>query len=866
MLRPVPRFISPCQSLVLFLFCLAILAPAAPADGAPLPFADYRTESWYLPQSPAVIGGPVASFFNPAAWSMTDHAGADFWWNDRSVRSGLDNYGLAFGRNLGFGMNTTTFGTPGDSYKIYDYQLGLSTGSRVGSFGLAYRWANGETQRTPRQKALALGFINRKCRYASFGAAGVLSLESNAAQYVMDVGIRPLGRDWATLFADWTVNNDQAFFSGGTWGAGLEIRPITGLHLGVRVNERADNGDLDYSLMAGITLNNAGAAVMPRYDKDGNLTATSFLLRSQPPYSGLPMTCPLARKSDPAYYPINLENKVLTYQKFQYFDNKQVAWLDLMDLLDRLRDDSRIGGVIINLAGFQARTSLIWEFRQKLQELQKAGKEVVIHGDRLNQRTYYLASVADHPTLDRWGGLDLPGLSLSRSYLKGTLEKLGIGFQEHRFFKYKSAAETLSRDSMSDADREQRQRIVDVIYEQLRQDISGSRSLTESGYDGIIDEFGQLTAAEALQQGLVDAVGRWEDLPKWLKEQKGSRLASPALIQPERHPYDDVWGPAAKIPVVFAVGACDMDTGIKGRSTSAYLRSLVKDPSVVAVVLRADSPGGDPLPSDLVADAVRQLKKAGKPVIVSQGDVAASGGYWISMDGSRILTTPLTITGSIGVISGWVWDDGIAAKAGITADAVTRGKHADLYSQIGFPFVGGLPRRPMNDSELERAETLIRGMYDEFVGAVAEGRGMTPEAVGEVAQGRVWMGGDAIERGLCDGFGTLGDAIDLARAESGVPDWRDVQIIEYPPRQLFQMPDLLPGLFSFTGLTNRLNAKLESALASGLSGETVVDPEFLVPGLGALDSDYIRRISLTPGEPLMVIPPESLPDGWKEIR
>ncbi len=318
--------------------------------------------------------------------------------------------------------------------------------------------------------------------------------------------------------------------------------------------------------------------------------------------------------------------------------------------------------------------------------------------------------------------------------------------------------------------------------------------------------------------------------------------------------------------MVYAIGECAMDTGIKGRSTSAYLRGLIKDPTVAAVVLRADSPGGDPLPSDLITDAIIQLKKAGKPVIISQGDVAASGGYWISMEGTKILTTPLTITGSIGVISGWLYDDGIAEKAGLTSDSVQRGAHADLYSAVSFPFLGGIPRRPMNDGELERAEKLIRGMYADFVEAVAKGRGMPVDAVGEVAQGRVWMGGDAIDHGLCDSFGSLSDAIELARAQAGVSDWRRVDVVEYPPRPMFQMPSFMPGMPSMFGFGDRVNDYLMRSMMTepqAMPANATID---LPAGLDLMDANFLRQLNDAAGQPVMMVAPDLLPEGWREMN
>jgi protease IV len=852
-------------SLLLLIFVLT--AGSAFAERSVLPFADYRSESWYLPQSPAVTSGPASSFFNPAAWSMTDKGAADFWFDDQDLRYGLDNYGLSFGRGLGFAMNTSTFGTALDNYKIYDYMLGFSHGTRAGTFGVGYRWAHGETQRTPRQQAISAGFISRHTRFLTFGTSGVWSVESGAAQYIFDLGIRPFGRPWFTIFGDYTANDDQAFFKDGYWGAGFEVRPISGVHLGLKARQQLGTDEMEYSATIGLTLKSLNVTGMPHYDNNDDLVSTSYLIRTNPPFSGLPLgqEGPLFGKKN-SYYPINLENKVLTYQKFRYFDDTHVAWLDLMTLLDRLIDSDQIGGVAINMAGLRCRTSLLWEFRQKIDEIKASGKEVIIHLDRAGAGLYYLASSADRVTMDPYGGISMPGIVLTRSYLKGTLEKLGIGFQAHRYFKYKSAVETLSRDSMSDADREQRGRIVDVVYETFRAGIAQSRNLSEDQIDQIIDDMGELLTKDALAAGLIDGSARWDQLGKWLKDERQASFTSPYVIRAPREFHDDQWGPNLKIPVVYAIGECAMDTGIKGRSTSAYLRGLINDPTVAAVVLRADSPGGDPLPSDLITDAVIQLKKAGKPVIISQGDVAASGGYWISMEGTKILTTPLTITGSIGVISGWLYDDGIAEKAGLTSDSVQRGAHADLYSAVSFPFLGGIPRRPMNDGELERAEKLIRGMYSDFVEAVAKGRGMPVDAVGEVAQGRVWMGGDAIDHGLCDRFGSLSDAIELARAQAGVSDWRRVDVVEYPPRPLFQMPSFMPGMPSMFGFGDRVNDYFMRSMMTDPQAMPAPATIDLPAGLDLMDANFLRQLNDAAGQPVMMVAPDLLPDGWREMN
>jgi protease IV len=867
---PFRRSLSPWTTWLVMTILLVPISGLA-GDGT-VPFMDYRTESWFLTQSPSVMGGPAAALFNPAAWAINDKMGLDTWQILHGDDYKQNQYGTSFGRNVGFAMQTQNYRIDERNFRVFDYMVGLAGGDRRRTFGLAYRWSAGDTDRVARHRALSAGVVTRPNRWVSYGASGVMSVEADARQYMFDLGIRPFGRPWLSVFADWTANSDQAFFRSGVWGAGAEVRPYKGVHLGARAREMVGSSQVQYSLFLGLTLGGEQFAGLPLYDSGGDNLNTTLLQRSSPAIPGLTLPALHFGGKKNHYYPINLENRLLTYQKFRYFDDKNVAWLDLLKVLNRVRDSEDIDGVVLNLAGFRGRPSLIWEMRVKLEEIKAAGKQLIVHIDRPLPTTYYLASAADRISLDPWGNIALPGFALTRSYLKGSLEKLGIGFQEFRYFKYKSAMETYARSDMSDADREQRQRIVDVIYEELRRSITAERGMSAAEFDAVIDDLAILSPEEALKAGLVDVVGRWDEMSKWLNEERDAQFVSSRLKRLGRRYYDQEWGRPLRIPVVFAVGTCAMDSGIRGRATSAYLRRLVSDPSVVAVVLRADSPGGDPLPSDLVAGAVRQLKEAGKPVIISQGDVAASGGYWISMDGSEVLTTPLTITGSIGVIGGWVWDDGIAASAGITADGVQRGKHADLMSLVQFPLLGGLPRRAMDREELERVEKSITGNYDKFVAAVAEGRDLPVERVGEIAQGRVWMGGDAVEIGLCDRFGTLDDAIQLARKMAKIPDWRTTEVVEFPARPAFAVPSFFPSLPSLLGLGQVSDEWLEGYPIEGTStkavgaGPTALQQLANPIGLTAAEIQYLRTISSSPGNPLFMVSPDLLPQGWTGIE
>lgn len=880
-----PRAAAPTLALLLVIAAGA----SAPAAAGPPALLDYRTGSWFLPQTPGVTAGPVGGLFNPAAFALTDRAGADLWCDDRDHGYSFDRFGFAAGRLLNVAYNRAPVDWQGGKATLDDWQLGLAGGTRAGAVGLAYRWAGGVPADALRDRALVAGAVGRPARWLSLGASRAQSLEHATAQNLLDVGLRPFGTPTLTLFGDWTVD-DGTRFDDGNWGAGLEVRPVRGLQLGVRARQRLDGGDPDVGFLVGFSGTTGQVATLPVIDSDGELLQTTLLTRSAPPLGGRDLA-PLFGRHD-TYLALDLQKRLLTYQKYRWLDDERLAWLDLYRTLEAFRADRELDILAVNLAGFRARPSLRWELRAELQKIRDAGKRVLIYTDRADLGTLALASVADELVVDPQGDLALPGLALTRSYLKGTLAKLGLGFQEHRYFRYKSAVETLSRDSLSEADREQRQRLVDVIYEALRDDIATGRRLAPAAVDSLVDTLGVLMPEEALAAGLVDRVGRWDQLLEGLRKDGARPGRWPETVR--RAWWDEQWGPAARIPVVFLVGDCAMDSGINGRRASAWLRGLVHDRNVKAVVLRVDSPGGDPLPCDLVADAVRALKEAGKPVVVSQGDVAASGGYWLSMDGSRVLTTPVTITGSIGVISGWLWDDGLAAKAGITAESVQRGRHADLYSEIGVPFLGGIPRRPMNEAELARTETVIRGMYGQFVAQVARGRGLAPERVDEIAQGRVWMGGDAIARGLCDGIGGLGDAITAARALAGLPADREVELVEYPPRPLVELPRFGPRLGALAALdlpgawldgvarkaravaapgggdamatmaTTDAATTADGGVAGG-DAAPVVLRALRGAGLGEWEARWLLPFGLEPGWPRAAIHPDELPADWRRL-
>lgn len=843
-------------SLVLF---LGAAGPAAAGDRQDGILIDYHTESAYLPQTPGVSGGAVGAFGNPASWATNDRGELALWWNDASLREGsLDNWGFSSGRNLGFAMQRSVLGTAEESFSLYDYQIGLAGGNRGGCFGAAWRWAGGATGRVPRENSIVAGTIIRPDRWLSLGLSGDFSVESDARLGVADLGVRPFSRPWVTLFADYSLRDFEKV-DGGRWGAGVELRPLPGIHLGMKLRDREGEDDYDYSLNFGITVDDGGFHVLPSYNKDGErrengaLRPVTYLARFTPPYSGIPLEKTMKRLFNRnRYVELDLHDKRLTYQTARFFDDRRIAWLDLARELREIRDDESIRGVAINLAGFSVSPALAWELRRELDAIREAGKEILVHVERPTIPTYAVACAADRITVDPQGDMVLAGLAIHRTYMKGALDKLGIGFEEWRYMKYKSAAESFSRADMSDADREQIGRMIDVIYEQIRATVCDSRELTEEEFDGIVEDEALLTAKGMVEARLVDGVARWHELGDWLgKERRGAKLVKPCYREARRTYHDDRWGRPPEISVVYAVGVCDMETGIRGRATSKALRNLATKRGVAGVVLRADSPGGDPLPSDLVADGMHMIRENGRSVVVSQGALAASGGYWISMPGQKILTTPLTITGSIGVIGGWVYDDGVSGKTGFSADGVQRGSHSDLFTGIRFPLLGRLPERPLDDKENAIVKKTILELYEDFKVEVAEARGIPVGDVQEIAQGRVWMGGDGIERGICDEYGGLLDAIDEARELAGIDPDDEVRITEFPKRKLFLFPGFGPSLPGGGAVLGALHG-----LFAG--DETPGDPEEDVD----YGMDYLKIIARSNGEAMLLLPPEAVPDGW----
>ncbi|HMI30255.1 MAG TPA: S49 family peptidase [Candidatus Limnocylindrales bacterium] len=816
------------RALLLFTISLLPAAPFVPPSAAGVAFPHYSEESSLLSSTSGTDDGAVAAMLNPAQWGLLERSEAAFWWSDRQpLHERRDDYGFSMGRGVGISYRHRIGQTADGPRGVGDYQIGLGWTDRMGAAGIAYGFSGPGRSAFGRSNFVALGRIIRPTSWLSLGSATRLS--QRESQGVVDLGVRPLSDPRLLLFADYAIDNHQHWDDGDISG-GVALKPIPGLEVAGKWSK-----DDRFQLTLGLTVARTGFRSLTRYDHSER-GATNFAVRMNPPVRGMD---PAARfLKGRRFLEMDLKGEVV-YQSYRYLDGGSLTLRRILDDLSLATLDPTVGGVAINLSGMDANIEMVWEIREKLLDLRRAGKKSVIYIDRPGGTDYYLASAADRVIMDPMGMLFFPGVATTKTYMKDALEKLGIGFEEWRYFKYKSALEQLSRRDMSEADREQRAAFVKATYEELAAGITESGRMTRAQFDSTVNEEPALAARRLLELHWIDEIGAPDALREAAKKAAGRSVlfSKPGAVRSRRWQPDEFWGPKPTIALVYAIGECAMDTGIRGRETSKALKRFRERRNVKAVVVRADSPGGDPLASDLVAREMKAYRDVGKPLYVSQGRVAGSGGYWISMNAARITASPFTITGSIGVIGGWAWNEGIGKKLGLASDHVQMGKSADLIGGLSLPLIGlTIPERNLTDHERVMVKRGIFVLYDDFTQRVAEGRAIPVERVREIAQGHVYAGRDALQLKLVDEIASLDRTIEEAKAAAGIRKGRRVRIEEYPRRKLFPVP------------------RVASFVASRLGGAEG-DPE-----RWSYEQKALGLMLRSPGVPLLLTPASLLPD------
>ncbi|MGB7376696.1 MAG: signal peptide peptidase SppA [Rivularia sp. (in: cyanobacteria)] len=465
---------------------------------------------------------------------------------------------------------------------------------------------------------------------------------------------------------------------------------------------------------------------------------------------------------------------------------KQMTLREVLDALEKARTDKQIVGVYLDAtdasgagsAGF----ATLKEIREALRKFRDSGKKVVAYGVGWGEKEYYLSSVADTVMVNPYGGMEINGLSSQPMFLAGALEKFGVGVQIVRVGKFKGAVEPLVLKQLSPENREQIQKLLDDLWAEWRGTVGKSRKMTPQQLQAIADSKGILEADEAKTNRLVDKVVYFDEVVTELKKLTKTDSDEKSFNQIDLNEYATLAdnnltiNSENEIAVVYAEGGIvngDGDSGeVGGTRFAKIFRRLRQDKDVKAVVLRINSPGGSATASEIIQREIR-LTRDVKPVVVSMGDTAASGGYWIAVDSNRIFAEPNTVTGSIGVFGSIPNFQKLANDNGITWDSVKTAKYADI----------GTTTRPQSEAELAIFQSSVNRIYGKFLNKVAKGRNLPEKKVAEIAQGRVWSGKAAKDIGLVDEIGGLDAAIEYAATEAKLGDKWELQ--EYPKRSSF---------------------------------------------------------------------------------
>jgi len=498
-------------------------------------------------------------------------------------------------------------------------------------------------------------------------------------------------------------------------------------------------------------------------------------------------------------------------------DSDRHAALQLRPIVRALRsaaNDPRIAGVLLKgslqPSAYGSGYAALREVRAALSVFRQSGKPIRAFLEGPSLRDYYLASVANEIDFDPYGTFVVPGMAAESIYFAGALEKYGVGIQVTRVGKYKSAVEALTRKDMSPEDRQQLQKLLDDIWQSLLAEIGRGRGLAPAAIQAIVDGQGLIAADAAKQAHLVDRVLYPDQVIDELKAATGvtsrpgakesfKQIALPVYMGMTPEPGN---GSAKRVAVVYAEGEIVDGEGepgeVGGTRFSRELRKLRGDSAVAAIVLRVNSPGGSVTASEEIQREVRLARQV-KPVIVSMGAYAASGGYWIATDCDRIFAEPTTITGSIGVFGIQFDVQKLAADFGITFDGVKTGKYAGSDTIT----------RPKTDEEMAIIQHQVDWFYGQFIDRVAAGRKLPRARVEEIAQGRVWSGDEARKIGLVDQMGGLRDAIVYAGQKGGLTG--NFGLVEFPAKK-----DLAQAI---TELLGRLPDAHAQAPATGLLGQ-----------------------------------------------
>ena len=472
-----------------------------------------------------------------------------------------------------------------------------------------------------------------------------------------------------------------------------------------------------------------------------------------------------------------------------YADGETVGLDDILSNIRLAKNDDKILGIWLDGAELSVQPANAKVIRDALLDFKQSGKWVIASAKDYSQINYYIASVADRICLDPTGAVNWNGLAAQRMYYTRLLEKVGVEMQILKVGTFKSAVEPFFRTSMSDADRKQTEEYLGGIWDEFKSAVSASRHLSVAELDALADRYmGLQEAEEQVKAGLVDTIVYTQDMDSLLRVYTGTKdynlltTSKLALVKrPESKAKD-------KVAVVYLEGEITDETGdgIVGKDVVKMLKKLRKDEDVKAVVLRVNSPGGSANASEDIWHAVQNIKADSIPVVVSMGDFAASGGYYISCGADYIFAEPTTLTGSIGIFGTIPNVSKIRDKVGLDIDGVGTNQHSELS--------GNLTMKGMSNDERALLQAMIERGYDLFTRRCAEGRHVEQDYIKSIGEGRVWLGAKGKEIGIVDEMGNIDDAIAKAVELAGLESYR----LDYYPEVKDPLEEMLKMLDNTT--------------------------------------------------------------------
>ncbi|HOD66524.1 MAG TPA: S49 family peptidase [candidate division Zixibacteria bacterium] len=786
----------------------ALLAAAAAiplgAKAQEVPFPD--DVFYYAPAATAF--GPEAVWVNPAVLGPYKPATVAFM-GDLAEGSVLKNWGTVITRR-GFGLAYRRIDSDaGEDFKEYALAGGLSLGSSL-SVGGSYRYFPSGPSPYDHRHYWNIGLTSRGNSPFAVGAVwsnlNRSELEGEDTRVIQrySLGYRPQGAT-VTLAVD-ALSSAAAAEDDWTYIYHAQVIPATGLSI-----EAFVDSDGNFEIGARANLLEYFVGTQSHFDSDAGHRFSHLVVGAtdsrQPSLirgSARRLSVSVSGAAD--------ENPVQTF-----FGARRPAFADLVLGIYRAAGDPGVGEMVLHLDNLRLTLAQAQEMREAMAWFRAQGKSIVSHLTGPNNIAYYVACAGDSILIPPVSDLDLIGLRAELTFFAGTMEKLGVAADMVRIGDYKTAPEAYTMRTPSEANREMTNRLLDDLYAQFVGGLAEGRGMDPEAMRGLIDS-GPYTSTEALDLGLVDGLTYRDRLVP-------DKFLSP-LPEISFRAYradtlmNDGWPPLPEIAVVYADGEIQPEgaadpSPLSGRGrevTPALMESAfgqaLANPQVQGVVFRIDSPGGYALAGNEIFHRA-ELAARQKPVVVSMGSRAASGGYYIAMAGRHIFADPATITGSIGIFGGKPVLAGLYDKIELGKELFTRGRHAGMMTSM----------RPFTDEERARLGAMLGAFYDHFVGLVAENRRLPRDSIDQLGRGRVWTGQAGREHGLVDELGGLKQALDYTASHLGLREYR---VVRYPERRrLIDLPQVpvLGWLGRWAGLVGEEVRAAAAPLADLPEGE-----------------------------------------------